>query len=265
MLRVLTALAGLLALLPAADAMVGGAQLAAQAIARHVVLIVSANGACTGVAIAPDLVLTAAHCVTEGRQVPDRRASMAIARPSSRSRASPRIRNSRHATTRRTWRWSSSPRTRRQTCFPVPFSDRRAPISVGDHFIVAGFGVSTPGDRRTAGKLRSATLVATGKPSTQIVSLIDPQTLGEKAGLGVCNGDSGGPVFERRDYKLTLVGVISWTGVHRRRAALRLHQRRHPAAALSLLDRRDRREARIAAGMIVDASVGGPRRAVPSL
>ncbi len=66
MLRALTALGGLLALLPAANAMVGGAQLAAQAIARHVVLIVSANGACSGVAIAPDLVLTAAHCVLKG-------------------------------------------------------------------------------------------------------------------------------------------------------------------------------------------------------
>ena len=70
-------------MLPAADAMVGGAQLAAQAIARHVVLIVSANGACTGVAIAPDLVLTAAHCVQKGGKFQGRRRSTAIARPSS--------------------------------------------------------------------------------------------------------------------------------------------------------------------------------------
>ena len=46
-----------------AAAMVGGAQPAEQSIARHVVLIVGGNNLCTGVAIAPDLVLTAAHCV----------------------------------------------------------------------------------------------------------------------------------------------------------------------------------------------------------
>ncbi len=210
MLRALTALAGLLALLSGADAMVGGAQLAAQAIARHVVLIVSANGACTGVAIAPDLLLTAAHCVMKGGKF--RVAAFDGNRPAIKPvlsvAAHPQYAPREDAPDVALVKLATNPPP---NLLPVPLSDRRAPISVGDHFIVAGFGVSTPGDRRTAGKLRSATLVATGKPSTQIVSLIDPHTLGEKAGLGVCNGDSGGPVFERRDYRLTLVGVISWT------------------------------------------------------
>jgi V8-like Glu-specific endopeptidase len=46
-----------------AAAIVGGAPFADRAIARHVVLIVGGHSLCTGVAIAPDLVLTAAHCV----------------------------------------------------------------------------------------------------------------------------------------------------------------------------------------------------------
>src|SRR5262249_9994018 len=46
-----------------AHAIVGGAPVAEEAIARHVVLIVGADHLCSGVAIAPDLVLTAAHCV----------------------------------------------------------------------------------------------------------------------------------------------------------------------------------------------------------
>src|SRR6266849_2184542 len=46
-----------------AAAMVGGAPPADQTIARQVVLIVGGRSLCTGVAIAPDLVLTAAHCV----------------------------------------------------------------------------------------------------------------------------------------------------------------------------------------------------------
>jgi hypothetical protein len=210
MLRALTALGGLLALLPAANAMVGGAQLAAQAIARHVVLIVSANGACSGVAIAPDLILTAAHCVAQGGRF--RIAAFDGNRPAIKPvqsvAAHPQFGPRDNAPDVALIKLAPNPPP---NLLPVPLSDRRVPISVGDHFIVAGFGVSTPGDRRTAGKLRSAILVATGKPNSQIVSLIDPHTLGEKAGLGVCNGDSGGPVFERRDYKLTLVGVISWT------------------------------------------------------
>jgi len=66
MLRVLTALTGLCASLLPAAALVGGAPPAVQSIARHVVLIVGGGSACTGVAIAPDLVLTAAHCVVNG-------------------------------------------------------------------------------------------------------------------------------------------------------------------------------------------------------
>ena len=76
-------------------------------------------------------------------------------------------------------------------------------------FIVAGFGVGVQGDRKTAGKLRAVTLVATDRPSSQQLSLIDPQKLGESAGLGVCNGDSGGPVFDERDR--ALVGIVSWS------------------------------------------------------
>src|SRR5882724_5782282 len=48
-------------------AMVGGAPPADPAIARHVVQLVGSRGnSCSGVAIARDLVLTAAHCVTPG-------------------------------------------------------------------------------------------------------------------------------------------------------------------------------------------------------
>src|SRR5712691_3215512 len=50
-----------------AIAMVGGALPADAAIARHVVLLVGSRGnSCSGVAIARDLVLTAAHCVLPG-------------------------------------------------------------------------------------------------------------------------------------------------------------------------------------------------------
>src|SRR5580700_8357311 len=62
---------GISALLWAADAaaMVGGAPPANAAIARHLVLLVGSRGtSCSGVAIARDLVLTAAHCVQPGAE-----------------------------------------------------------------------------------------------------------------------------------------------------------------------------------------------------
>src|SRR3954451_18838342 len=66
MLRVLATAFALISSLPAA-AMVGGAAAPPDSIARSVALIVGSHGnSCTGVALAPDLVLTAAHCVLPG-------------------------------------------------------------------------------------------------------------------------------------------------------------------------------------------------------
>src|SRR5262245_11700096 len=65
MARILVILA--LCLSSTAQAMVGGAPLAQPEIARHIVLIVGSRGnSCTGVAIAQDVVLTAAPCVPPG-------------------------------------------------------------------------------------------------------------------------------------------------------------------------------------------------------
>jgi secreted trypsin-like serine protease len=191
-----------------ATAMVGGAPLAEQSIARHVVLIVGGNNLCSGVAIASDLVLTAAHCVlTNGRYRlmafdGSRAVVKEVASVASHPQFSPRADAPDLALVKLT---SPPP----PNLSPAAFSDRRTPPAVGDRFIVAGFGVSVPGDRKSAGRLRMATLVATDRPNSQQLSLVDPRKLGESAGLGVCNGDSGGPVFDERDR--SLVGIVSWS------------------------------------------------------
>ena len=206
--RALVALACLAFPAAPAAAIVGGAPFADLAIARHVVLIVGEHNLCTGVAIAPDLVLTAAHCVLshgkyrllafEGRRPVVKDVASVAPHPQFSPRAdAPDLALVKLA--------PPAP-----NLAPVPFSGRRAPPLVGDRFIVAGFGVGVQGDRKTAGKLRAVTLVATDRPSSQQLSLIDPKKLGETAGFGVCNGDSGGPVFDERDR--ALVGIVSWSG-----------------------------------------------------
>jgi hypothetical protein len=205
--RALVALACLALAGKPANAIVGGARFAEEAIARHVVLIVGAQHLCSGVAIAPDLVLTAAHCVPstgkyrlmtfDGHRPAVKEVANVAAHPQFSARAdAPDLALIKLAGPVANLR-------------PVAFSERRTPPSVGDRFIVAGFGVGVQGDRRTAGKLRAATLVATDRPSSQQLSLVDPHKLGDSAGFGVCNGDSGGPVFEERDR--ALVGIVSWS------------------------------------------------------
>ena len=67
MMRALVILISLIASPLSASAMVGGAGAASPEIARAIVLIVGSRGNfCSGVALARDLVLTAAHCVLPG-------------------------------------------------------------------------------------------------------------------------------------------------------------------------------------------------------
>jgi hypothetical protein len=207
--RLLAAAAMLALAAPPAAAMVGGATLADQIIARHVVLIIGGHSLCSGVAIASDLVLTAAHCVLANGKYKlvtfvGRRAIVSdVLRVVPHPQFSPRI----DAPDIALVKLASTPVSK---LVPAPFSERRAPPSVGERFVVAGFGVAAQGEIRSAGTLRSATLVVTARPNSQQLNLVDPRKLGERAGLGVCNGDSGGPVFDERDR--ALVAIVSWSG-----------------------------------------------------
>jgi secreted trypsin-like serine protease len=67
------------------------------------------------------------------------------------------------------------------------------------------------GDGRTGGRVRAASLVATGRPGTLQVRLVDPATAGQRPGLGACTGDSGAPAFEEIGGTAAVVGVVSWS------------------------------------------------------
>jgi len=93
---------------------------------------------------------------------------------------------------------------------PAPLGETRT-IAVGDPFVVAGYGVTVRGDGRSGGTLRTAALVATGKPGSLQLRLVDPATNNARAGLSACTGDSGAPAFAETNGRLAMIGVTSWS------------------------------------------------------
>jgi secreted trypsin-like serine protease len=85
------------------------------------------------------------------------------------------------------------------------------PIVVGGRFTIAGIGVTVRGDGKSGGTIRVAGLVATGKPGTLQLRLVDPAGQGTRDGLGACTGDSGAPVFEDKPNGPAIIGVVSWS------------------------------------------------------
>ena len=214
MIRALAALAGSLLGCASAAAMVGGAPPAGEA-GRSVVLLVGSRGnSCTGAALARDLVLTAAHCVLPGADYK----LVAFDPPNP-----PALKDI--TTIARHPEFDVNAVLRHRVTADVallkpaaPFTDTVATlappgvtVAVGDRFVVAGYGLATPGEGKSGGTLRAATLVATGQPGTLQVRLVDPATKGARAGLGACTGDSGAPVFREGAGGLALIGVVSWS------------------------------------------------------
>jgi len=214
MVRALTLVAALLVLTLPAGGLVGGAPPADEALARHVVMVIGGHRTgCTGTAIAPNLILTAAHCVPPGE-----RYGVFEAGASRRGRPNSVASFERHPLfddeTARAGRETADvallkladPLSRHSA--PSPFATREH-FPIGERFVVAGYGISEQSAGRY-GTLRSAILMVVRHAASGALRLADPTTRGETAGLGACNGDSGGPVLEDSGGRLALVGVVSW-------------------------------------------------------
>jgi hypothetical protein len=98
-----------------------------------------------------------------------------------------------------------------QETSPAVLGTPQVPILAGSQFTIAGIGVAIRGEGNSGGVVRTAGLVATGRPGTLQIRLVDPLRQGTQNGLGACTGDSGGPVFEDRPAGPVLVGLISWS------------------------------------------------------
>jgi secreted trypsin-like serine protease len=215
MIRGAATLACALAWSLSAAAMVGGAQPADDGAGRAAVMLTGSHGTfCSGVALARNLVLTAAHCVLPGADY--KLIELDAARH-------PVLKDL--ATIVRHPEFDVNAVLRHRVTADVALLKLAAPLkivpalltppgdstAVGDRFVVAGYGLAVRGDGKTGGTVRAATLVATGQPGTLQIRLADPSTKGERAGLGACTGDSGAPVFRDIGGTLAVMGVVSWS------------------------------------------------------
>jgi len=199
-----------------AHAIVGGGAPSAEGIGRSVVTIVGSRGNfCTGALIAPRLVLTVAHCVQPGATYKiveygaDRQPQLQDIKGVAIHPAFNMQAMTAHRATADValLQLEASPKGKNPSGLGVP----QAPIVVGSRFTIAGIGVTIRGQGNTGGTVRAAGLVATGRPGSLQIRLVDPVGQGARDGLGACTGDSGGPVFEDRPDGPVIVGVISWT------------------------------------------------------
>jgi secreted trypsin-like serine protease len=192
-------------------ALTGNAPPATGWAARPIVMMVDSHGdLCTGTALARDLVLTAAHCVTlpipqlvrvyqSGETISVR----SVARHPQFSMAS-------YAASRATADLALVKLAKPLPEIVVPAALAAARrVADGEIMTIAGFGVTQAGTAAGLGVPRMAQLVVTGKPGSLQVRLVDATTRNKRAGLGGCTGDSGAPVFD--GVGPLVIGVVSWS------------------------------------------------------
>jgi hypothetical protein len=198
-----------------ARAMVGETETLADFRSRPEAMILgTGKNLCSAVAIAPDLLLTAAHCIMPGdiyKRVELDAEGRPIFRPSAAVMQHPRFDIKSYLAHRATADAGLVRLKEPIAALPVPLAAPRQRILPGESFLVHGYCRSVRHDRNSAATLRAARLIATGQPGPLQLRLVDPATANKRSGLGACDGDSGAPVYQQNAGRIEIVGVVSWS------------------------------------------------------
>jgi S1-C subfamily serine protease len=181
---------------------------------QFVVRVESSRGElCSGVLIGPDVVLTAAHCLT------DRAAYWIVA--NDRAFRQRRV-NAIGVVVHPAFVAGTTPRTQPGVDLALlklerplgpdfqPLSPSGAGIGTGDLLTIAGYGVVGEGQKGSARVLRQTSLVSLGplQVANRVLVAVDPERMAGRTGAGACRGDSGGPILGAG---AQLVGIVSWS------------------------------------------------------
>jgi hypothetical protein len=220
--RVLAALAALtssLAILPALAVTGGEVVRDPNGLRLSVVEIDSSSGElCSGALIAPDLILTAAHCVLQ-------RAAYRVVVTDDRGRrmAVKAVAAALHPA----FVPGTTPRTQPGTDLAIiklsqplgpefrPLDPRQATsVGPGEFVDLAGFGLSAENRKGSARVLRRTRLLSLGtlQVANRVLVVADEDKLAQTTGAGACRGDSGGPILRGTPSTgYQLLGIVSWS------------------------------------------------------
>jgi secreted trypsin-like serine protease len=195
--------------------MSGSAREIADASAEPEVMYVGSRGTlCTGTLIARNLVLTAAHCIHAGETYKlvekgtDRQPVLKdFAAVAHHPQFNLKTMLAHRATADVALMKLAAPLNRAVASLLPP----RPRVQPGESFVARGYGSSVHGDGNSAGRLREASLIATGRPGNLQLRLVDAATGGTRPGMGACTGDSGAPAYQPTATGLAVIGVVSWS------------------------------------------------------
>jgi S1-C subfamily serine protease len=178
---------------------------------RVVMVLGSRGNSCSGTVIRQDVVLTAAHCVRGAKQV-------VIAYIDNGTPVLQRVR-------RTITHPQASTNYRRTVDAAVVFLEETLPARFqasaldatgvlrrpDEGAIIAGFGLQRSSNLKSGGTLRASEVNILPPPARRVIRI----GTDDPAGLRVCKGDSGGPLFSP---DLTLIGIVFGTEVDRQPA-----------------------------------------------
>jgi secreted trypsin-like serine protease len=185
---------------------------------QSVVWIESSVGElCSGALIAPNLVLTAAHCMVDQAAYrvvafnrafkPQRlRVVAAAVHPGFVPGTTPRTQPGVDLAILRLER----PLGADFTPFDLRLVGR---VDTGETVTLAGYGVLGETQRQSARTLRQTNLVSLGavEVSNRVLIVADRTRLAQTSGAGACRGDSGGPILSATQAGYQLLGIVSWS------------------------------------------------------